>query len=144
MALEAAVSAPNTPTSANTCIRGDGTPLSPFTFGEVLGNLPHLTTPLQQTTQNTRELREKVGASTNPTTPTFVSTATPNVTPSNATGKKARKKTVAEMLLTESFCLPSITKEILIGFIVTSQILEADRKKYLLNEISRASLGIAF
>lgn len=56
--------------------------------------------------------------------------------------KLPRKKTVVEMLITESFCLSGISADELLGLISSSLILEEDRKKYLLAEIPRATIGI--
>jgi hypothetical protein len=67
--------------------------------------------------------------------------ATQNTITSNIGVPKFRKKTVVEMLLTESYCLTNISKVNLQNFIEDSQILEADRKKYLLTEISRSRIG---
>ena len=57
---------------------------------------------------------------------------------------KPKKKTVVEMLLEESFCLRGFTKDSLLKFVLTSQILESDRQKYLSGQMPKSQLGMHY
>lgn len=72
--------------------------------------------------------------------PESVSTVTKAVLDANPEGRP-KKKTVVEMLLEESLCLQNVTKSTLLKFVLTSQILESDRQKYLSNQIPKSKIG---
>lgn len=72
--------------------------------------------------------------------PESVGTVTKATLDVNPEGKP-KKKTVIEMLLEESFCLQNLTKSTLLKFVLTSQILEPDRQKYLSTQMPKSQLG---
>lgn len=75
-------------------------------------------------------------------TPNNAAVASSNATPENPI-PKPRKKTVVQMLLSESICLAGISQELLCELVKHSTILEEDRRRYIMSELPKCSVGIA-
>jgi hypothetical protein len=54
---------------------------------------------------------------------------------------KPRKKTVVQMLLSESICLADMSQELLCELVNHSTILEEDRRRYITSELPKCSVG---